>query len=56
MQPRFFYPVRLSFRIAAEVKTLPDKQQKGFIITKTALQEILRGTLKSSKGYKGPET
>ena len=59
MQPRILCPARLSFRIEGEIKAFPDKQKlKEFITTKSALQEILRGTLhvESSKIYKGPET
>ena len=44
MEPRNHYPVRLSFRIEGEIKTFPDKQKlKEVLITKAALQEILRG-------------
>ena len=40
------YPAMLSFKIAEEVKSFPDKQKlKEFITTKPAQQEILRGTL-----------
>ena len=46
MQPRILYPASLSFIIEGEIKVLPNKQKlKEFIITKPALQEILRGTL-----------
>ena len=44
MQPRILYPVRLSFRIEGEVKNF-QKRQKEYVITKLALQEILKGTL-----------
>ena len=45
MQPRILYPASLSFRIG-EIKVFPNKQKlKEFVTTKTALQEILRGTL-----------
>ena len=45
MQPRIFYPVRLSFRIEGETKSFQEKQKlKGFVNTKPALQEILKGT------------
>ena len=46
MQPRILYPASLSFRIEGEIKVFPKKQKlKEFIITKPALQEILRGIL-----------
>ena len=46
MQPRIFYPARLSFRIEGEIKTFQDRQKrKEYVTTKLALQEILRGTL-----------
>ncbi|KAF0877250.1 LORF1 protein, partial [Crocuta crocuta] len=58
MHPRIFYPARLSFKIEGKIKSSPDKQkQKEFLITKPALQEILRGTLgektKQNKKTKG---
>jgi len=44
VKPRIHYPARLSFRIEGEIKNFPDKQKlKGFIITKPALQEMLKG-------------
>ena len=46
MQPRILYPARISFRIEGEIKAFPDKQKlREFMITKPALQEILKGTL-----------
>ena len=46
VQPRNLYPVSLSFRIEGEIKVYPNKEKlKEFITTKSALQEILRGTL-----------
>ena len=45
MQPRILYPASLSIKIG-EIKVFPNKQKlKEFITTKSALQEILRGTL-----------
>ena len=39
LQPRIFYPVRLSFRSDGEIKSFPDKQKlKEISITKPALQ------------------
>ena len=46
MQPRILYAARLSFRIEREIKSFQDKQKlKEFVVTKPALQEILKGTL-----------
>ena len=46
MQPRILYPARLSFRIVGEIKSFQDRQKlKEYVITKPALQEILRGAL-----------
>ena len=46
MHPRIHYPARLSFRIEGEIKSFEDRQKmKKYLITKPALQEILRGTL-----------
>ena len=46
LQPRILYPARLSFRIEGEIKSLQDRQKlKKYVTTKSALQEILRGTL-----------
>ena len=45
MQPRILNPGRLSFKIG-QIKSFPDKQKlKESMITKPALQEILRGIL-----------
>ena len=47
MQPRILYPARLSFRIEGEIKSFQDRQElREYVTTKSALQEILRGTLK----------
>ena len=46
LQPRIFYPTSLSFRIEGEIKSFQDKQKlKEFMMTKPALQEILKGIL-----------
>ena len=46
MQTRIFYPARLTFRMEGEIKSFQDKQKlKEFMITKSALQEILKGIL-----------
>ena len=44
MQSQIFYLARMSFKIEGEIKSFKDKQKlKEFVITKAALQEILRG-------------
>ena len=54
-QLRILYSASLSFRIEGEIKVFPNKQKlKEFITTKTALQEILRGTL--SEIWQGPQS
>ena len=46
MQPRIFYPARLSFRMQGEIKSLQDTQKlKEFGNTKPAPQEILKRIL-----------
>ena len=41
-----FYPARLSFKIEGEIKSFQDKQKlKEFVITKPALQEVVKGNL-----------
>ena len=42
LQPRLLYPEKLSFK--GEIKSFPDKTKlKEFIITKSLLQEMLKG-------------
>ena len=44
LQPRIFYPAKMPFKIEGEIKSLQDKQKpKECVITKTAVQEILKG-------------
>uniref|UniRef100_A0ABI7X393 L1 transposable element dsRBD-like domain-containing protein n=1 Tax=Felis catus TaxID=9685 RepID=A0ABI7X393_FELCA len=46
LQPRIFYPARLSFRIEGEIKSIPHKQKKKeSLTTKPAMQEILKRIL-----------
>ena len=41
LQPRLFYPAKLSFRIKGKMKSFPDKKKvKGLIITKPVLYEM----------------
>ena len=47
---RILYPARLSFRIKGDIKSCLDKQKvKVFVITKPALQEIVKRTLLAGK-------
>ena len=42
LQPRFLYLAKLSFRIAGQIKSFPDKKKlKEFIITKPLSYEML---------------
>ena len=44
LQPRLFYPAKLSFRMEGQIKCFPDKVKlKEFIITKPLLYEMLKG-------------
>ena len=46
MQPRIFYPARLSFRLEGEIQSSQGRQKlKEYVTTKPALQDILSGTL-----------
>ena len=46
LQPRLFYPARLSFRFEGEIKTFSDKQKlREFSNTKPALQQMLKELL-----------
>ena len=50
MQPRIFYPARLSFRIDGETRTIQDQQKlKEYVTTKPDLHEKLRGFYESNK-------
>ena len=43
LQPRLFYPAKLSFRIKGQIMCFPDKVKlKEFIITKSLLYETLK--------------
>ena len=45
LQPRLFYPARLSIKIG-QIKSFPDKRSlKEYTSTKPALQEMLKGVL-----------
>ena len=46
LQPTLLYPVKLSFRIEGQIKSIPDnKKLKEFIITKPVLHEMLKSLL-----------
>ena len=48
LQPRLFYPAKLSFRIKGQIKSFPDKKRlKEFMIIKPLLYEMLKGTSSS---------
>ena len=47
LQPRLFYPAKLSFKIEGQIKCFPDKVNlKEFIITKPFLYVTLKGLKK----------
>ena len=53
LQPRLFYPAKLSFRIKGQIKSFQDKKTlKEFIITKRLLYEMLKGLFKKKKRLK----
>ena len=46
LQPRLFYPARISFRFDGEIKTFTDKQNlREFSTTKPVLQQMLKELL-----------
>ena len=46
LQPRLFYPAKLSFRMEGQIKCFPKKVElKEFIITKPLLYEMLKGLI-----------
>ena len=46
VQPRLFYPARLSIKIEGPIRSFPDKRSlKEYTSTKPALQEMLKGLL-----------
>ena len=46
LQPRIFYPARVSYRFDREIKSFTDKQKlRGFSTTRPALQKMLRELL-----------
>ena len=48
LQPRLLYPARILFRIYGEIKSFSDKKKlREFSTTKSALQQMLKGLLRS---------
>ena len=46
LEPRLFYPSKISFRIKGQIKSFSDKKElKKFIITKPLLYEMLKGLI-----------
>ena len=46
LQPKLFYPAKLSFRIKGQTESFPNKKKlKEFIITKPLLYEMLKGII-----------
>ena len=46
LQPKLFYPAKLSFRTKGQIKSFPDKKKlKELITTKSVLHEILKDHL-----------
>ena len=44
LEPRLFYPSKISFRIKGQIKSFSDKKElKKFIISKPLLYEMLKG-------------
>ena len=53
LQPRIFYPVRLSFKFDAEIESFSDKQKlREFSTTKPALQQMLKELLETQEKEK----
>ena len=45
LQPRLFYPAKITFRSKGQTKIFPDKKKLKFIITKPLLCEMLKGLI-----------
>ena len=55
LQPRLFYPMKLSFRMEGQIKNIVDKKKlKEFITTKPVLQGMLKDLLEEG-GEEGRE-
>ena len=56
LQPRIFYPARLSFRFDGEIKSFSDKQKlREFSTTKPALQQMLKELLYTGNTREGKD-
>ena len=56
LQPRLFYPARISFRFSGEIKTFTDKQKlREFSTTKPALQQMLKELLRAGNKREGKD-
>ena len=56
LQPRIFYPARLSFRYDEEIRNFPDKQKlREFSTTKPSLQQTLKEFLKAGNTREGKD-
>jgi len=56
LQPRIFYPARLSFRYDEEIRNFPDKQKlREFSITKPSLQQRLKEFLEAGNTREGKD-
>ena len=51
LQPRIFCPVRLSFRVEGEIKSVADKQKVRVHQYQTELTRSLKGLKWKRKGY-----
>ena len=57
LQPRIFYPARLSFRFKGDIKSFPEKQRlTEFSTTKPVLQQVLKEVLQLKKKRPQVET
>ena len=46
LQPRLFYPARLSIKVEGKIRSFPDKRRlKEYTSTKPGLQDMLKGLL-----------
>ena len=56
LQPRIFYPARLSFIFDREIKSFPDKQKlREFSTTQPVLQQMLKQILRAGNTREGKE-
>ena len=54
LQPRLFFPARLSIKIEGDIKSFPDKKKlMEFVTTKPVLEEMLETYLRKRKEKRG---